>query len=178
MSSWFVPTRPSPSARGEDRHSGRRQRCRFCRARQPGDTVVVDGADRLRGWRRHRNSGAHPTAKIAAPSGGTQEEAVRAARRVQLQEAMNKACSADIQKHCEGAAGREALTRLFQNRDVLNADCSRALSQMRQHAGGGRRRGGGGGGGGGGRSSARLNPIAARTPPRRSFSVRSPPRCS
>jgi multidrug efflux system membrane fusion protein len=112
---------------------------------RPGDTVVVDGADRLRDG-ADIEIPATPTAKIAAPSGGTQEEAVRAARRVQLQEAMNKACSADIQKHCDGATGREARMCLFQNRDSLNADCSRALSQMRQ-AGGGRRRGGGGGGG-------------------------------
>jgi multidrug efflux system membrane fusion protein len=108
---------------------------------RPGDTVVVDGADRLRDG-ADIEIPATPNAKIAAPSGGGQEEAVRAARRAQLQEAMTKACSADVQKHCAGASGREARMCLFQNRDSLSADCSRALSQMRQ-AGGGRRRGGG-----------------------------------
>lgn len=110
---------------------------------QAGDTVVVDGADRLR-------DGAdveipNLTAKIAAPSGGTQDEAVRAARRAQLQDAMNKACSADLKRHCADAAdARETRMCLFRNRDELSADCSRAMSQMRQ-AGGGRRGGGGGG---------------------------------
>jgi multidrug efflux system membrane fusion protein len=115
---------------------------------QPGDTVVVDGADRLR-------DGAdveipNLTAKIAAPSGGGQQEAVQAARRAQLQEAMAKACSADIKKLCTDATNaRETRMCLFRNRDDLGADCQKAMSQMRQ-AGGGRggRRGGGGGGGG------------------------------
>ncbi len=110
---------------------------------QPGDTVVVDGADRLR-------DGAdveipNLTGQIAAPSGGTQDEAVRAARRAQLQEAMNKACSADLKRYCADAGNaRETRMCLFRNRDELSADCSRAMSQLRQ-AGGGRRGGGGGG---------------------------------
>ncbi|HJT44344.1 MAG TPA: efflux RND transporter periplasmic adaptor subunit [Rhizomicrobium sp.] len=110
---------------------------------KPGDTVVVDGADRLR-------DGAdveipNLTAKIAAPSGGGGEEAVRAARRAQLQEAMTKACSADVKKHCADASNaRQTRMCLFRNRDALGADCSRAMSQLRQ-AGGGRRGGGGGG---------------------------------
>lgn len=109
----------------------------------PGDTVVVDGADRLR-------DGAdveipNMTGQIAAPSGGTQDEAVRAARRAQLQEAMNKACSTDLKRHCADAGNaRETRMCLFRNRDELSADCSRAMSQLRQ-AGGGRRGGGGGG---------------------------------
>ena len=110
---------------------------------QPGDTVVVDGADRLR-------DGAdveipNLTGQIAAPSGGTQDEAVRAARRAQLQEAMNKACSADLKRYCADAGNaRETRMCLFRNRDELSADCSRAMSQLRQ-AGCGRRGGGGGG---------------------------------
>ncbi|MES2474050.1 MAG: efflux RND transporter periplasmic adaptor subunit [Pseudomonadota bacterium] len=110
-----------------------------------GDTVVVDGADRLR-------DGADvevPDLKgqIAAPSGGGGDEAVRAARRAQMQEAMNKACSADIKKTCADADNARATRMcLFRNRDELSADCQKAMSQMRQ-AGGGRRRGGGGGGG-------------------------------
>jgi multidrug efflux system membrane fusion protein len=113
-----------------------------------GDTVVVDGADRLR-------DGADvevPDLKgqIAAPSGGTAEEAARAMRRAQMQEAMTKACSVDIKRHCADAAdARASRMCLFRNRDSLSADCQKAMSQMRQ-AGGGRRGGGGGGGGGGG----------------------------
>jgi multidrug efflux system membrane fusion protein len=118
---------------------------------KPGDTVVVDGADRLR-------DGAdveipNLTAKIAAPSGG-ENDAARTARRAQMQAAMAKACGEDIKKLCPApAAGATAseIARghrmcLFQNRDELSADCSKAMSQMRRGAGGGGRRGGGGGG--------------------------------
>ena len=108
---------------------------------RPGDTVVVDGADRLRDG-ADIEIPATPNAKIAAPSGGGQEEAARAARREQMREAMNKACSADTQRYCSGKNERETRMCLFQNRDSLSADCSRAMSQMRQ--GGGRRGGSGG----------------------------------
>jgi len=113
---------------------------------KPGDTVVVDGADRLR-------DGAdveipNPTGKITAPSGG-ENDAARAARRAQMQAAVAKACSEDLKKLCPQAApgSREMRMCLFQNRDDLSADCTKARSQM-QRAGGGGRRGGGGGGGG------------------------------
>jgi len=118
---------------------------------KPGDTVVVDGADRLR-------DGAdveipNQTGKIAAPSGG-ENDAARTARRAQMQAALAKACSEDIKKLCPApAAGATAneIARghrmcLFQNRDELSADCSKAMSQMRRGPGGGRRGGGGGGG--------------------------------
>jgi multidrug efflux system membrane fusion protein len=112
---------------------------------KPGDTVVVDGADRLR-------DGAdveipNLTAKITAPSGAGADDATRAARRAQMQAALAKACSADVKKFCSSAQpGRETRMCLFQNRDNLSADCSKVFSRMRQ-GGGGRRSGGGGGGG-------------------------------
>jgi multidrug efflux system membrane fusion protein len=114
---------------------------------KPGDTVVIDGADRLR-------DGAdveipNQTAKIAAPSGSGADDAARAARRAQMQAAVAKACSDDVKKLCPSAQpGRETRMCLFQNRDSLSDACSRAVSQMRQGGGGGGRRGGGGGGGG------------------------------
>ncbi|HMH65813.1 MAG TPA: efflux RND transporter periplasmic adaptor subunit [Rhizomicrobium sp.] len=112
-----------------------------------GDTVVVDGADRLR-------DGAdveipNQNAKITAPSGGT-TDAARTARRAQMQALVAKSCSEDLKKLCPTAAAgsREARLCLIQNRDDLSADCSKAMSQMRRGGGGGGRRGGGGGGGG------------------------------
>jgi multidrug efflux system membrane fusion protein len=119
---------------------------------KPGDTVVVDGADRLR-------DGAdveipNQTVKFAAPSGGT-DVAARAAQRTQAAAALTKACSEDVQKLCPTAqpGSREMRMCLFQNRDDLSGECSKAFSQMRRGSGGGGggRRGGGGGGGGGGR---------------------------
>lgn len=101
---------------------------------QPGDTVVIDGADRLRdGADVEIPAGG----KISAPSGGA-DDAARAARRKAMQEALAKSCSTDIQKLCNGAAAtsREARMCLFQNRANLSDGCSRALSQMRRGAAG------------------------------------------
>jgi len=112
---------------------------------KPGDTVVIDGADRLR-------DGAdveipNQTQKIAAPSGAGADDAARAARRAQMQAAVAKACSEDVKKLCPSAQpGREMRMCLFQNRDSLSADCNKVFSRMRQGGGGGRRGGGGGGG--------------------------------
>lgn len=111
---------------------------------QAGDTVVVDGADRLRdGADVEIPAGG----KISAPSGGGADDAARAARRAQMQAALGKACGDDIKKLCPSAqpGSREARLCLFQNRDSLSDTCSSALSKMRN--GGGRRAGGGGGGG-------------------------------
>jgi multidrug efflux system membrane fusion protein len=111
---------------------------------KPGDTVVVDGADRLR-------DGAdveipNQTAKIAAPSGG-ESDAARTALRAQQEAATAKACSADLKKLCPTAKpGRETRMCLFQNRDSLSADCDKARAQMRRGPGGGGGRRGGGGG--------------------------------
>jgi multidrug efflux system membrane fusion protein len=112
---------------------------------KPGDTVVVDGADRLR-------DGAdveipNQNVKIAAPSSAG-SDAARAAQRAQMQAAVAKSCSEDVKKLCPSAqpGSREMRMCLFQNRDDLSADCSKAFSQMRRGGGGGRRGGGGGGG--------------------------------
>jgi len=112
---------------------------------KPGDTVVVDGADRLR-------DGAdieipNRTQKIAAPSGAAGDAARTQARTAALA-AMNTACSADVAKLCKGDApgSREARICLNQNRDSLSAQCTKAMAGLRGGRGG--RRGWGGGGGG------------------------------
>jgi multidrug efflux system membrane fusion protein len=113
-----------------------------------GDTVVVDGADRLR-------DGAdveipNQTAQITAPSGGNQD-AARAAQRAAATKKMTDACKEDLTKFCPQAkpGSREMRICLFENRDSVGASCSTAMRAMRRGgAGGGGRRGGGGGGGG------------------------------
>jgi multidrug efflux system membrane fusion protein len=113
-----------------------------------GDTVVVDGADRLR-------DGAdveipNQTSKITTPSGGSGDDAARAAQRAEAAAALNKACSEDVKKLCPTAqaGSREMRMCLFQNRDDLGGECSKAFQQMRRgFGGGGGRRGGRGGGG-------------------------------
>ena len=121
---------------------------------KPGDTVVVDGADRLR-------DGAdveipNQTVKIAAPSGAGADDAARAARRAQIAAALAKSCSEDIKKLCP--APRPAPAPPTSPAPTACA-CSRTATvsamtaprSVRRCAGalrGGRRGGGGGGGGG------------------------------
>jgi multidrug efflux system membrane fusion protein len=103
-----------------------------------GDTVVVDGADRLR-------DGADieipdQNAKIATPSVG-EGDAARAARRAEMVKKMEAACGADVKKLCPTAqpGSRDARICLFQNRPLLSQQCSEAMAQMRR---GGQARGG------------------------------------
>ncbi len=99
---------------------------------KPGDTVVVDGADRLRDGAEVTIPG--PAQKIAAPSGAA------------AQKALTEACSADIAKLCGGAApgSREARQCLFQKRSSLSSTCTAAMAQQRRAGGGGGGRRGGG----------------------------------
>ena len=120
---------------------------------KPGDTVVVDGADRLR-------DGAdveipNPTSKITAPSGSGADDAARAARRAQAAAALNKACSEDIKKLCPAPQAGASATELARaNAHVPVPEprlAQRRLLQgpvamRRGQGGGGGRRGGGGGG--------------------------------
>jgi multidrug efflux system membrane fusion protein len=111
-----------------------------------GDTVVIDGADRLR-------DGAdveipNQTAQITAPSGGDQD-AARAAQRAAAAKELADSCRADLAKYCAQAkpGSREMRICLFENRDSLSEGCSSALRAMRRGGGGGGGRRGGGGGG-------------------------------
>jgi multidrug efflux system membrane fusion protein len=143
---------------------------------KPGDTVVVDGADRLR-------DGAdvelpNQTAKITAPSGGANDAAL-AARRAQTTAALNKACSDDVKKLCPSAQHpRDVRMCLFQTRR-FSADCSKAFSPDAPWPGAAVSGGGGGGG-------ARRDPPSCRAAapeshwrpfPHPSSSARWRPRC-
>ncbi|HEY5083167.1 MAG TPA: MdtA/MuxA family multidrug efflux RND transporter periplasmic adaptor subunit [Rhizomicrobium sp.] len=110
---------------------------------KPGDTVVVDGADRL----RDGSEVVIPAAgqqKIAPPSGAA-SDAARTAARAKAQAVINNACGADIAKLCSGQTGPAARRCLGQNRDSLSSQCKTALASLRRNG-----RGGGGGGGPGG----------------------------
>lgn len=108
-----------------------------------GDTVVVDGADRLR-------DGADVSipagGKVAPPSSGGASDAARAAKRKEVQAMLGKACAEDVKKLCPGATGQEMRKCLFQNSDDLSTGCQTAMSDMHRQFGGGGRRGGFGGG--------------------------------
>jgi membrane fusion protein, multidrug efflux system len=105
---------------------------------KPGDTVVVDGADRLRDGSEVIIPNPSQQ-KIAAPS-GADADAARTAARAKAQAAIAKACSADIAKLCGGQTGRGATRCLAQNRDSLSGDCKTAMAALRR--GGGRPGGG------------------------------------
>jgi len=107
---------------------------------KPGDTVVVDGADRLRDGSEVLIPNAAQQ-KIAQPSGAANDTA-RAAQRAQALALVTKSCSTDISKLCSGQTGRGAVRCLAQNRDSLSDGCKTAMAQMRRGA---RSPGGGGG---------------------------------
>ncbi len=114
---------------------------------KPGDTVVVDGADRLR-------DGAevtlpNVTASIAKPSGtgtaGGGADADEAARRAKMQAEMKQYCAADFAKYCPGLTPGTHESRMcaYQNKDSFSDACQAVMKKM--HHGG--HHGGGGGGG-------------------------------
>ncbi|HEY4275960.1 MAG TPA: MdtA/MuxA family multidrug efflux RND transporter periplasmic adaptor subunit [Rhizomicrobium sp.] len=108
---------------------------------KPGDTVVVDGADRLRDGSEITIPDP-ATQKINAPSAGGGDEAARTAQRAKAQAAIAKSCSADIKKLCGTETGRGQMRCLAQNRASLSDDCKTAMASLRRGA----RAGGGFGG--------------------------------
>ena len=90
----------------------------------PGDTVVTDGADRLKdGDEVTVPKGTKISQNATAPEGGA------SARRA----AMMKVCRTDIEKFCAGAGeGRAQGQCLRQHRDDLSDPCRAALSKMRR----------------------------------------------
>ena len=102
---------------------------------KPGDTVVVDGADRLRDGSQVLIPAAG-SQKIAQPS-GADADAARAAARAKAQAVINGACGADIAKLCSGQTGPAARRCLGQNRDSLSSQCKTALASLRRPGGGG-----------------------------------------
>jgi multidrug efflux system membrane fusion protein len=116
---------------------------------RPGDTVVVDGADRLRDGADVEIPNQAGKISTSTAAGGN-DDAARAARRTAGMNLVSKSCSEDVKKFCPSAqpGSREMRVCLNQNRDQLSGDCSKAMAQMRRSFGGARRAQGGGGGGG------------------------------
>lgn len=108
---------------------------------RPGDTIVIDGADRLR-------DGAEitiptPAGKITAPSAaprGSQTAGAPSGRRSRFVAAMRKYCASDMQKYCPRAAPGtpEARACFRANMASFSGGCRDALANMRRgfHAGG------------------------------------------
>lgn len=112
----------------------------------PGETVVTDGADRLRDGGTVTIPGGQKVVDVKGPAGsavsGIPSEAERAKRRA----AMQKVCGADLKKYCGDAKGPEMFMCMREHRDDFSDACRAELKKMRRSGGG---RGGFGGGPGG-----------------------------
>jgi multidrug efflux system membrane fusion protein len=109
----------------------------------PGETVVTDGADRLRDGGQVTIPGGEKVVDVKAPAGtagGGLSDADKAKRRA----AMQAACGADIKKYCDGKQGPEMFMCMREHRDDFSDTCKAEMKKMRRH-------GGGAGGGGFGR---------------------------
>jgi membrane fusion protein, multidrug efflux system len=115
---------------------------------RPGDTVVVDGADRLK-------DGAEvtipkPVGAISAPSTGAGIAAAgpSGAHRGRFAAAMKQHCAADMKKFCpRAAAGTPEARQCFrENMSSFSDDCRNALAKLRRRMSGGGFGFGGGGG--------------------------------
>jgi multidrug efflux system membrane fusion protein len=106
----------------------------------PGETVVTDGADRLRDGAEVTIPSGKKVAAVNPPAEAAPAANDRAARRA----ALNKVCGADIKKYCANAEGPERFQCMREHRDDFSQPCQDALKKMRRNGGG---RGGFGGGG-------------------------------
>lgn len=113
-----------------------------------GETVVTDGADRLKDGADVvvPSAKGKPIQTAAPPTGTSSSDDARAKRKAAMTAALKQYCSADIAKYCTSAQpGSIELRRcVFQNRENFSDDCRSALSKLMR--GGRHRRGGGGGG--------------------------------
>lgn len=93
----------------------------------PGETVVTDGADRLR-------DGADVTiptgTKIDTSKAPPGADSAASSNRAALQ----KICAPDIAKFCGDKEGRERLMCLREHRDDLSDACKTAMSKMRRRS--------------------------------------------
>jgi multidrug efflux system membrane fusion protein len=105
-------------------------RIAITRGLNPGETVVTDGADRLR-------DGAEvtiPSGKVTAanpPAEAAPAVNDRAARRA----ALNKVCGEDIKKYCAGGEGFERFQCMRQHRADFSQPCQDAMKKMRRGGG-------------------------------------------
>jgi multidrug efflux system membrane fusion protein len=106
-------------------------RIAITRGLNPGETVVTDGADRLRDGAEvtipsgRKVTTANPPAE-AAPAAND-----RAARRA----ALNKVCGVDIKKYCSGAEGFGHFQCMREHRDDFSQPCQDAMKKMRRGGG-------------------------------------------
>ena len=116
---------------------------------KPGETVVTDGADRLKDGADVEvpKQNGKPATIPAVATARDASTAARAQRRAAMAAAMKQYCSDDIAKYCPTAkpGTPDMRTCVFQNMDSFSDTCKTALAKLRH--GGGHHHGGGGSGG-------------------------------
>lgn len=99
----------------------------------PGESVVTDGADRLRDGADVTVTKGPKTSTAKPPADAAQGDDERAKRRA----AFNKACGEDLKKYCPTAEGPDRFQCMREHRDDFSATCQAAMSKMRRRGGGG-----------------------------------------
>lgn len=94
----------------------------------PGETVVTDGADRLRDGFEVTVAHGPKTSTAKPPAEAAVQNDARAARRA----ALNGACGEDFKKYCPAAQGRERFQCMREHRDDFSDSCKAVMSKMRR----------------------------------------------
>jgi len=97
----------------------------------PGESVVTDGADRLRDGADVTVTKGPKTATAKPPAEAAQGDDERAKRRA----AIATACGEDIKKYCATAEGPERFQCIREHRDDFSDTCKAAMSKMRRRGG-------------------------------------------
>jgi multidrug efflux system membrane fusion protein len=98
----------------------------------PGESVVTDGADRLRDGAEVTVAKGPKTSTAKPPAEAAAGDNLRAQRRA----AITKACGDDIKKYCPTEQGPERFQCMRAHRDDFSEACKTAMSKMRRRSGG------------------------------------------
>jgi membrane fusion protein, multidrug efflux system len=101
----------------------------------PGETVVTDGADRLRDGGEVTIPGGQTVVDVKAPAGAAGaglSDADKAARRAK----MMAVCGADFKKYCDGLKGPEMFMCMREHRNDFSDTCKAEMKKMRRSGGG------------------------------------------
>lgn len=107
----------------------------------PGETVVTDGADRLREGGAVTIPGGQKVIDVKAPASAG-SNGMSDAERAAIRAKMIAACGPDIKKYCNGLKGRESMMCMRDHRDDLSEACRAAMKSMRRRSSGGSPQGG------------------------------------
>ena len=103
----------------------------------PGETVVTDGADRLRDGSEVTVPSGQKVSDVKGPEGAGAPSGMSDKEKAERRAKMMAACGPDIKKYCADAKGRELMMCMRENRDSFSETCTAELKKMRRSGGGG-----------------------------------------